>query len=784
MDGYNFEPKIKEKRWKIDFEKEMIERWKEEDWWKFRPEESKPVFVIDTPPPYPAPVWHVAAAISYTYQDMIARSRRMLGYSVLYPIGMDGNGLPIEFYMEKYLGVNMFEHDREEFIRLCREKLAEWKENMRSIMQRFELSGDYEENYYETDSEEYRRLTQLTFKVLWDKGLIYEDERPNNWCPKCRTTIADAEVEYKEMEGTLYFIRYKIKETGEDLIIATTRPELLAGCKAIIVHPDDERYKHLHGKTAIVPLYNREVPIIPHPSADPEFGTGAMHICSFGDLEDVRLFRELGLEPVRVIDEEGKLTETAGEELKGLQVKEARKRIAEMLKEKGLLVEEKRIKHRVPIHERCNTPIEIIPMKEYYLKQVEFKEEMRRLAGELTFIPERYRQNLLDWIESVSIDWPISRRRYYGTEVPVWTCKKCGYKLVKGGEKYWRPWKEGPGEKCPVCGSEEWEGDGRVLDTWMDSSISVLYITGWNRKPELFEKAWKGEKLRPQGYDIIRTWLYYTLLRVYQLTGERAFEYVFINGMGLDKHGRKMSKRLGNVIDPWEIVERQGADALRLWLAMEASMGENYRINEEKISGVKKFLTKLWNIARYVSMYPYPEERPELLPLDHWILSELNSVIEEAREAYREFDFQRAARRIYSFTRNLFADHYIELTKRRAKMEGWGEEEARAAWWTLHTVLKSIVLLLAPISPAITDRIWRELYGEKSIHYEVFPEPVEDIEDLREYTEKIMGFDSTVWKAKKEKGVKFYEPIEGIEVPEELEPFREELVKAHRLISS
>ncbi len=780
MDGYSFEPKISEKRWKIDFEREMIEKWKGEDWWKFRPEKGKPVFVIDTPPPYPAPVWHVAAAISYTFQDMIARSRRMMGYSVLYPIGMDGNGLPIEFYMEKYLGVNMFEYDREEFIRMCREKLAEWKKNMKEIMQRFELSGDYGENYYETDDPEYRKLTQLTFRILWERGLIYEDERPNNWCPKCRTTIADAEVEYKEKEGTLYYVKYTVKETGEDLVVATTRPELLAGCKAVIVHPEDERYKHLHGKTAIVPLYRREVPIISHPAADPEFGTGAMHICSFGDFEDVRMFRELGLEPVKVVEADGTLTEEAGE-IAGLKVLEARERIAEILERGGYLVKKERITHKVPVHERCNTPIEIIPMKEYYLKQVEFKEEMKRIARELTFIPERYRQNLLDWIESVSIDWPISRRRYYGTEVPVWTCRKCGYKLVKGGEKYWQPWKEDPGEKCPKCGAEDWEGDTRVLDTWMDSSISILYITGWQRRPELFEVAWRGEKLRPQGYDIIRTWLYYTLLRVFQLTGDRAFDYVFINGMGLDKYGRRMSKRLGNVIDPWDIVERQGADTLRLWLAMESMVGENYRINEEKIAGTRKFLTKLWNIARYVSMYPYVEERPELLPLDEWILSELNALIEDVVEAYKRFDFHTAATRLYSFTWNVFADHYIELTKRRARLDGWEEEEAKAAWWTLHTVLRSVLLLLAPIAPAITDRLWRELYGERSIHYESFPERVKDVRDLRAYTKKIIEFDSTVWRAKKERGIKFYEPIEGIEVPEELEMFREELAKAHRL---
>lgn len=771
MDGYTYEPKIKEKRWKIEFEDEMIKVWKNESWWKFEP--SDKVFVIDTPPPYPSASWHIGAALGYTLQDMVARSRRMMGYSVLYPIGMDGNGLPIEFYMEKYAGVKMFEHDREEFIEMCRKQLSEWKENMKKIMERFEFSGDLGENYYETDSEEYRKFTQLTFKILWDKGLIYEDERPNTWCPRCKTTIADAEVEYKEVEGWLYTIKYTIKETGEILPVATTRPELLAGCRVILVHPEDVRYKHLHGKTAIVPIYGHEVKIVPHPSADPEFGTGAVHICSFGDLEDVRIFREMGFEPVRLIDTDGKLTEAAGP-IKGLTVKEAREKIVQLLEEKGLLLGREKIKHRIPVHERCNTPVEIIPMKEFYLKQVAFKEEIKKIAKEMVFIPERYRQHLLDWIESVSIDWPISRRRYYGTEVPVWTCRKCGYKLVKGGEKYWRPWKEDPAEKCPKCGANDWEGDKRVLDTWMDSSISILYITRWQRDPTFFEKTWKGERLRPQGYDIIRTWLYYTLLRVFQLTGQPAFTHVMINGMGLDKEGRKMSKRLGNLIDPWLILKKYGADATRFWFAMEASMGENYRINEDKIAGAGKFLTKLWNIARYVSMYPYPEKRPELLPTDEWILSELNKLTTSVISAYERFDFHRAAREIYSFTWNTFADHYIELTKKRAR------EGNESAHWTLHTVLKTILLLLAPITPAITDKIWRELYGKESIHAQQFPTTVEGIPDLTEFTDRIKEFNSRVWKIKKEKGLKFSDPI-NIEIPEELRPFEEDLRKTHNI---
>ncbi len=775
--GYT--PKIEEKRWSVDFERQIIETWKHEDWWRYK--EGEKVFVIDTPPPYPAPLWHLGAAISYTMQDFIARSRRMMGYSVLYPMCMDGNGLPIEYYLEKYEKVDPFSMDREAFVKLCRETLRKWKENMKNIQIRYLISSDHREHYYETDMDEYRKFTQLTFKLLWERGYIYEDKRPNIWCPKCRTTIAQSEVEYKEEKGKLYIIRY-ISEDGEEVPVATTRPELLAGCMAVLVHPEDDRYKHLHGKKVKVPLYDREVPVIPHPSVDPSFGTGVMHLCSFGDMDDVRLFRELKLTSLELVDKDGRLTEAAGKELAGLTTKEAREKIVELLKEKGLLIEEREITHNVPLHERCNTPVEIVTMEELYLKQVEFKRDLMKIADEMEFIPDRYRNHLKLWIESVSMDWPISRRRFYGTEVPLWTCKKCGYKLVKGGEKYWRPWKEDPGERCPKCGAEEWEGDKRVLDTWMDSSITILFITGWNRNPSLFERAWRGIKLRPQGYDIIRTWLYYTILRVFQLTGDKAFDMVFINGMGLDKHGRKMSKRYGNVIDPMEVVEKYGADAIRLWLAMEASPGENYRVNEEKIAGMQRFVTKLWNIARYVSMFPYPE-RPPLRPIDKWILSEINKLTKEVISYYEEFRFNEAAKRLYSFTWNIFADHYIELTKGRAKGEGWNEEDAKAAWWTLHTALKYILLLFAPIIPAITDTIWRKLYGKGPIHAEIFPAPIESIEDLTGYTEKIRAFDSMVWKTKKERGIKFYEPIEGIDIPEELEIFREDLIKAHKILS-
>ncbi|MCD6590007.1 valine--tRNA ligase [Candidatus Woesearchaeota archaeon] len=775
-----FNPGIEEKRWKPEFEEELIEKWSNESWWKLDLKNKK-IFVIDTPPPYPAPFWHIGAAISYSMQDMIARIKRMQGYTVLYPIGMDRNGIPIEMYVEKYENLDMWSTPREEFERLCKQHLDKWTTNTINIMKRLGLSGDYTEHYYETDSPSYRALTQKTFKILWEKGLIYEAERPNNWCPHCNTTIADAEVEYKEKQGEIYHIKFKVRETGKDLIIATTRPELLAGCKLVIVHPEDERYKELHGMHAVVPIYNTEVEIRPHREADPEFGTGAVMICSYGDSSDVRIFREQGLEPVKVIGTDNKLTEAAGK-YKGLTPEEARREIVKDLEEQGLIVKREQLTQKIPIHDKCRTRIEIIPMREYYLKQVDFKDQLLEYASQILWHPERYRQHLENWINSVTIDWPISRRRYYGTEIPIWKCKKCGYIHIYEKDDYVKPWKQELKEKCPKCGSTDWEPEWRTLDTWMDSSITILYITKWLRDKEFFEKCFlNGEKLRPQGYEIIRTWLYYSLLRVGQLIGKRAFDHVFINGMGLDAKGRKMSKSLGNVLYPEELIEKYGADSLRMWIGLECGIGENYNISEEKIRGAQKFLVKLWNIARFISAFPLTDKVEELEELDKWILGELEELRKRVLKNYEEFDFHKAALDLRSFTWNIFASHYLELVKRRARMDGFNEKEARSAWYTLHKTLKTLLLLLAPIVPFITDKIWRQLYSKESIHKEPFPESVIETVTHRDITEKITEFNSRVWNTKKEKGIKFYEPIQGIEIPEELRIFEKDIRATHRL---
>lgn len=768
-----------EKRWDPKLELEVYELWQKEKIYDFNPRSRKPIFVVDTPPPYPSGrPWHIGAAAHYSQIDMIARTARMMGYEVYFPIGIDRNGLPVEIYTEKTRGVSIRSVSREKFLELCRETLDELEKEMIQLMKRMGLSGDFE-NCYRTDSEEYRSLTQATFIELWNKGLIYSATRPNNYCWECGTTIADAEIEYEERPAKLVYIKFRLKENGGDLVIATTRPELLAACQAVIVNPEDERYAHLHGKHVIVPIYEREVEIIPHPAAKPEFGTGAVMICSYGDYTDVLLFRELGLKEIVAINTNGKMTEAAGK-YAGMSIEEARKAITEDLMAMGLVVKMEDIMHRTPICERSNTPIEIIPMQDYYLKQLEFAEELKKKVMKMKFHPEQHRRLLLDWIDSLKIDWPISRRRYYATEIPIWYCARCGEPHVPPPGKYYKPWAEKPPfEKCRKCGCTEFTGEEKTFDTWMDSSVSPLFITKYMRDAKFFKKAYP-VTIRPQGKDIVRTWLYYTILRCYQLTRKLPFKRVWISGTGLDEKGEKMSKSRGNVIDPFPIIEKYGADRFRFWCAQESSLGDDFRISEERVAIAGRFITKLLNIARYISNFPQPR-RAALTPSDKWILAELSSNVRKCLDGYKEFNFFIPAIVVRNFAWNIFADHYIEMSKQRAYGRGFSEKEQRAAWFTLHEVLKTILLLLAPITPFITDYIWRKLYSEKSIHIERLPRPKWDRRYTR-YTDEIMQFNSMIWRRKKENGLSLKAPI-SVKIPRKLRLFRKDLKAMHNIIT-
>jgi len=761
----------------------IAQKWIGQGLYRFHLRTRKKIFSIDTPPPYPSGrPWSVGAAAHYSQIDMIARTARMQGHEVYFPIGIDRNGLPVELYTERLHKIDIHETPRERFIELCKNSLDDLEAEMIDTMKTMGLSGDFE-HHYRTDSEEYRKLTQTSFIQLWKRGLIYEDTRPNNYCVDCGTTIADADITYVELPTTLFYIHFKLKEGQGSVTIATTRPEFLCSCQAVLVHPDDERYSHLHGLHCIVPLYEREVPIVPNTAARQEFGTGVVMICSYGDSSDVRLFRELRLREIVAIDTKGRMMEAAGK-YSGLSIEEARKQIASDLEEKGLIERKENTMHRTPICDRCDTPVEIVPMKEFYLKQIEFIQSVRKIAERMIFHPETHKQILYNWIDSVTIDWPISRRRVYGTEIPIWYCKNCGKPNVPEAGSYYRPWKDDPPfRSCQHCGIDRgFTGEERTFDTWFDSSISPLFISGYLRSEKLYRRTFP-VTVRPQAKDIVRTWLYYTILRCHQLTGKPAFKHAWIMGYGVDETGERMSKSKGNVIDPIPLLAKYGADTFRFWNAAEASLGSDFRCSEQRIAGTSKFLTKLWNLSRFISSFPRPA-RARFTASDRWILSELNMLVKRCLNGYADFNFFVPSNQIRDFIWNLFAPHYVEMAKARAYNtdHAFSKNEQRAAWLTLHNCLRSVLILLAPICPYITDGLWRSMYSRRSIHTKLFQRPSErTIDKLDEVTASLIEFNSTIWKYKKDHNMALNQPLAGVCASPKLRSMTSDLKAMHRI---
>jgi valyl-tRNA synthetase len=779
------ESKLNDKAWTKEFEKSISGEFLKNPF-KFDKKSLKPVYSIDTPPPYVNTPIHMGHAATYSLMDMFARFRRMIGFNVLFPLGLDRNGLPIEMAAEKKFGKKFNEVSREEFLKMCEKVLQESSTESVDSFQKLAISfnswnlGTGIGDLYHTDSDDYRALTQETFIDLYNKGLIYEDERINNYCPGCRTTLADAEVIYETKPTLFNDVIFKVKETGEEIIIGTTRPELICTCGMVIFNPDDERYQHLAGKTAITPVFEKEVPIKAHPMAEIEKGTGLAMMCSAGDLSDIRFFREMNLVPTIAINADGKMNENAGF-LEGMKVREARKKIIETLRENGLLVKQTQINHRTPICERSKDEIEFIAMNEFYLKQIEFKDKMLEIAEMINFYAPESKQIYLDWVNSISIDWPISRRRYYATEVPVWHCE-CGELILPPKGKYYKPWKEpAPVKKCPKCGSGKIKGDERVFDTWFDSSISPLYILKYSRDLEFFEKNSRCS-LRPQGKEIVRTWLYYTLFKDYLLTGKAIFRDVWINYHILDDKGKKMSKSAGNSIDPQKIIEKFGAEPLRLWCAVEGNLDRtDFRCSEERIDGAGKTLTKLWNVSKFILMFPEPNGKIELTALDKWIINEINSIVKNARIKFEKYDFHNPIIELKNFLWEIFASHYLELVKGRAYNDNnkFSKEEQNAAVFTLTHCLEKMLKVFAPVIPMITYKIYSEFRG-KDIHLEEFPKADEEYE-LEFKKEELLELNSLIWKTKKDAGKSLKAEVTLLMMPEKFKSIEADLKEAHSI---
>ncbi len=783
---------IQQKSFTKEMELPIFEEWKKDDFYNFKENDNKPLFSIDTPPPYINSPIHIGHAATYAIMDFIARYRRMNGYAILFPLGLDQNGLPIEISAEKKYKVDFTKISREEAISYCKKILNETTaESIDSFFKcgiRFSSweKGEKIGNIYETDSKSYRALTQSTFIDLYNKGLIYEASKVVNWDPKLQTTVSDSEIVYEERAGFFHDIIFKVKGTKEEVIIGTTRPELVCTCGMVIYNPEDERYKHLEGKTLITPVFNKEVLCKAHPFAEIGKGTGIMMMCSYGDLTDIRFFMEQGIEGKVAINKNGTMNENAGI-LSGLKIIDARKKMVEELENQKLLVKITPTKsHETPINERSGAGIEFIEMPELYLKQVQFKEKMLEIVEKVNITNPVAKQTLIDWINTVSIDWPITRRRFYATEVPLWYCKKCNEPVLAKKGVYVMPWKETYKGKCKKCGHTEFFGDQRVFDTWFDSSISPLYLLGYERYPEFFEKNTPCS-LRPQGKEIIRTWLYYTLLKDYLLTGKIIFKDAWVHQHIVDEKGYKMSKSKGNSIDPHIILEKYGASSFRLWCALEGNLDKNdFKCSFERIQNAGKVLEKIWNVSKFVSMFkinPEEEKNIELMEIDKWILCETDKIIKETKEGYMNYDFHNPTVRAINFVKEDFASHYIEIIKRRAynndPLIKFTESQKNAAIKTLREVLQSLLKVLAPVNAAMNYYLYKELFNE-DIHKQQWPEQ-------REINSKInrtdlIAFNSEVWKAKKENNLSLKDSIAKATITESLKSIEKELKAMHNII--
>jgi valyl-tRNA synthetase len=718
-------------------EQKWREIWEKEDLYKFDEKSKAKPFSIDTPPPYKSGHMHLGHAFSYAHQDFIARFKRMNGFNVYYPWGTDDNGLPTERYVEKKFNVKSTKMSRSEFIALCKRTVDEMDEEFTLGWRRLGVSAYFKESY-STINDYSRKISQRSFIDLYKKGRMYQQEAPTMWCVHCQTAIAQADLEDKETDSTFNDIYFDLEkpEKGERITIATTRPELLGACVCIYVHPDDQRYKHLVGKKAIVPLFKHKVPIFADESANPEKGTGILMICSYGDKYDVESINKRKLQPRIVFSTDGRINKLA-ERYEGLTIKDARKQILEDLQKEGLLVNQKHIKHIVNVHERCGTEIEFLTTKQWFIKLLDSKDKFIEMGRQIIWHPEFMRSRYEHWVENLGWDWCISRQRHYGVPIPVWYCKKCNeVKLPEDSELPVDPLEYAPKTKCR-CGSSDFTGEKDVLDTWATSSVSPQIISQWKDNDGFFNKTFPND-LRPQAHDIIRTWAFYTIVKSAYHNNVAPWKNIMISGYLLAAPGQKMSKSKGNAISPLDVIDKYSADALRYWAAGAKLGGDLPYLEKDLVTG-QKTVTKLWNASRFALMQldDYKGEKKDLNTMDKWMLTKLNKLVKSATESFENYEYAKARADVDQFFWHTLCDNYLEIIKDRMYNPQNHKEGKTGAQYALHKSILSVLKLFAPIMPYITEEVYHMKFDKeekkKSIH--TSPWPVIDAKEIDEQAE-------------------------------------------------
>ncbi|MFD1571205.1 valine--tRNA ligase [Halorubrum laminariae] len=740
MPSGEYDPDAVEPRWQ--------RRWVDEETYAYPddPVDPNTVFSIDTPPPTVSGSLHMGHLYGFTLQDFVARFERMNGGATFFPFGYDDNGIASERLTEDELDIRHQDFERREFQAKCREVCADYEEQFTNNVQSLGVSVDWDHTY-QTIEPRVQRVSQLSFVDLYEQGREYREKAPAIWCPECETAISQVETEDDEQDSHFHDITFPVArddEAGdtateaETFTISTTRPELLPACVAVFVHPDDDENQYLVGEFAEIPLFGHEVPIIADERVDMETGSGIVMCCTFGDQNDIEWYQVHDLDLRVAIDESGHMTDVA-EEYEGLHSDEAREAIVDDLDDAGALEERRPITHTVNVHERCGTGVEFLVTEQWYVEMLDKTDEYLDIGREMEWSPEKMFTRYEHWVDGLQWDWLISRQRSSGIPFPVWYCEGCGEEII--AEKADLPVDplsdDPPVDACPTCGHEAFEPEDDVLDTWATSSLTPLINAGWDWDDEAGEFTMEHPELyrfdlRPQGHDIISFWLFHTLVKCYEHTGEVPFRETMINGHVLDENREKMSKSVGNVVEPETVLEEFPVDATRYWAAGTA-VGDDFPFKEKDLRAGEKLIRKLWNASKLVESLapePFPDEPADvnLHELDRWLLAELDAEIDRLTDLLENREFSKARDGLRSFFWNTFCDDYLEIAKQR--------DDAAAAY-TLRTAHRRFLKLFAPLLAHVTEELWHDMYvgavdasdavdaaASDSIHLTDWPEPL------------------------------------------------------------
>ena len=693
-----------------DLEDRLYEKWEANNYFHAEVDRSKKPFTIVMPPPNITGQLHMGHALDNTMQDILIRYKRMQGYSALWQPGTDHAAIATEVKVINKLkeqGIQKSDLTREEFLKHAWDWKEEYGGRIVKQLKKLGSSADWERERFTMD-EGCSEAVKEVFIRLYEKGYIYKGSRIINWCPVCKTSISDAEVEHVEQAGHFWHIKYPIVgEEGRFVEIATTRPETMLGDAAVAVNPKDERYQDIIGKTLLLPIVNKEIPVIADEYVDKEFGTGCVKITPAHDPNDFEVGKRHNLPEINIMNDDATINENGGI-YAGMDRYEARKAIVKKLDEMGLLVKVTDHVHNVGTHDRCKATVEPLIKPQWFVKMDELaKPAIESLeSGRLKFVPESFGKTYMHWLEGIR-DWCISRQLWWGHRIPAYYCEECGEMVVA---------KEMP-EKCPKCGCTHMKQDEDTLDTWFSSALWPFSTLGWPNKTEELDYFYPTDVL-VTGYDIIFFWVIRMVFSALEQTGKEPFHTVLIHGLVRDSQGRKMSKSLGNGIDPLEVIDKYGADALRLTLITGNAPGNDMRFYWERVESSRNFANKVWNASRFIMMnlgdeQPTEPKLDDLLPVDRWILSKVNTLTKDVTENMDKYELGIAVQKVYDFIWEEFCDWYIEIAKVRLYKKEENPKAANAALWTLKTVLTNALKLLHPYMPFITEEIYCTLCPEE-----------------------------------------------------------------------